>query len=135
MNYNDIKRKVMPGDIITSSKYKAWVVKEVLSQDVYKDEDAGKYGIDDKSYIDLEFIDTKGEYHHWKSNMDGGVLGYREDIQKAINDVIDRDFKKLFYEERFSIWEVTKVLQDKGFSQEDIYSSLLRCIGDLHWED
>lgn len=135
MNYNDIKRKVMPGDIITFSTYKGWTVKEVLSQDVYRDEDAGKYGIDDKSYIDLEFIDTEGKYHHWKSNMDGGVLGYHEDIQKVINDVIDKDFKKFFYGERLSIWEVTKAIQNEGFSQEDAYNSLLRCIGDLHWED
>ena len=135
MNYNDIKRKVMPGDIITSSNYKAWTVKEVLSQDVYRDEDAVKYDIDDKSYIDLEFIDTEGGYHHWRSDTDGGVLGYREDIQKAVNDVIDKDFKKFFYGERLSIWEVTEALKNKGFNQGEIFGSLLRCIGDLHWEE
>lgn len=134
MNYNDIKRKVMPGDVI-SCKGKGWKVKEVLSQDVYKDEDAGKYGIEDRSYIDLEFTDINEGYHHWKSNIDSGTVLYKEEVERVFNDVIDKDFKKFFYGERLSIWEVTKVLQDKGFSQEDIYSSLLRCIGDLHWED
>lgn len=140
MNYNDIKRKVMPGDAISCkdkvwNTIKNWKVKEVLSQDVYKDEDAGKYGIDDKSYIDLEFKDTNGGYHHWKSNIDGGTVVYKEDVEKVVNAVIDKDFKKFFYGERLSIWEVTKAIQNEGFSQEDAYNSLLRCIGDLHWED
>lgn len=124
----------MPGDAI-SCKGKSWKVKEVLSQDVYKDEDSGRYGIEDKSYIHIEFKDTNGGYHHWKSNIDSGTVIYKEEVEKVINGVIDKDFKKLFYEERLSIWEVTKAIQNEGFSQEDTYNSLLRCIGDLHWED
>lgn len=134
MNYNDIKRKVMPGDVI-SCKGNSWRVKEVLSQDVYKDEDSGKYGIEDRSYIDLEFKDTNGGYHHWKSNIDSGTVLYKEEVERVFNDVIDKDFKKFFYGERLSIWEVTRAIQNEGFSKEDTYNSLLRCIGGLHWED
>ena len=140
MNYNDIKRKVMPGDSISCrdkvwNTIKNWKVKEILSQDVYRDEDAGKYGIEDKSYIHIEFKDTNEGYHYWKSNLDGGTVVYKEDLQKVINDVIDKDFKKFFYGERLSILEVTRVLKDEGFGQEEIFASLLRCIGGLHWED
>lgn len=29
-------------------------------------------------YYDIEFVDTKGNYRHWKSYFDGGYIQYKE---------------------------------------------------------
>ena len=29
-------------------------------------------------YYDVEFVDTKGNYRHWKSYFDGGYIQYKE---------------------------------------------------------
>lgn len=41
-------------------------------------------------YYDVEFKDTKGDYHHWKSYFDGGHIEYknRQDMETRIHAII-----------------------------------------------
>ena len=52
---------ILPGDRITAFGYR-FTVETVLFQDWYGEKDG----------FDVEFTDTKGNYHHWKQNQDGG---------------------------------------------------------------
>ena len=52
-------KKIVKGDKITAFGY-TFEVDEVIYQDYYM----GNY--------DVEFLDTRGGYHHWKSEFDGG---------------------------------------------------------------
>lgn len=51
--------KIVKGDKITALGY-TFEVDEVIYQDYYM----GNY--------DVEFLDVRGGYHHWKSEFDGG---------------------------------------------------------------
>ena len=49
-------------------------IAEILSQDCYNcDWD------ESRSYVDIEFKDQHGGYHHYKSHLDGGRVLYRKD--------------------------------------------------------
>lgn len=66
------QRKLEVGDIINCKGVKA-EIKEILFQDAYIDD----FVPDDRKYIDIEFKDTKGQYRHWKSHLDGGTVMYK----------------------------------------------------------
>ena len=51
--------KIFVGDTICALGY-SFTVGEIIYQDYY----AGNW--------DVEFLDTDGGYHHWKSEFDGG---------------------------------------------------------------
>lgn len=53
--------RVCTGDSITALGY-TFEVAEIIYQDCYK----GNY--------DVEFLDPRGGYHHWKSEFDGGHI-------------------------------------------------------------
>jgi len=53
--------RVCTGDSITALGY-TFEVAEIIYQDCYK----GNY--------DVEFLDPRGGYHHWKSEFDGGYI-------------------------------------------------------------
>jgi hypothetical protein len=66
------KKRIVPGDKITALGY-TFTVSEILYQDYYgKKENAG-IGSDCFGF-DIEFLDPKGNYHHWKQNQDGGFV-------------------------------------------------------------
>lgn len=66
------KRKLAEGDKVRCQG-RTFMVKEILSQDFYIcDWD------DARSYVDIEFKDERGGYHHWKSNLDGGEVLYKD---------------------------------------------------------
>lgn len=62
--------KIQPGDRITAAG-RSFVVGSVLYQDWYGARSDAGPGSDCWGY-DVEFKDTKGAYHHWKQNQDGG---------------------------------------------------------------
>lgn len=67
------KREAEVGDKV-ECKGMSFTIKEILFQDCYNcDYD------DSRSYMDLEFKDLNGGYHHWKSHLDGGKIIYKED--------------------------------------------------------
>lgn len=82
------KRKLVSGDTIVSMGVSV-VIREVLSQDLYNDE----YD-DSRSYVDIEFLDSKGMYRHWKSSLDGGYVRYFDD-GNVYNELSDGTKKKL----------------------------------------
>lgn len=89
MTQENILREVRVGDTI-KVKSRSYEVGEILSQDCHKDTDSVRYGIEDKSYIDLEFNDVKGKYHHWKSQLDGGYVLYKNSLNIIeYSDLID----------------------------------------------
>ena len=53
--------QVCVGDSITALHY-TFEVAQIIYQDCYK----GNY--------DVEFLDPRGGYHHWKSEFDGGRI-------------------------------------------------------------
>lgn len=72
------KRRLREGDIIESRGVR-FKIKEILSQDFYIcDWD------DSRSYVDIEFKDINGGYHHWKSTQDGGKVIYVYGDEKGI---------------------------------------------------
>ena len=63
---NEIK-KVKIGDKIRA-KGCTFEVAEILSQDIWIGWE------NDEVVYYLEFLDTKGKYHYWKSDSDGGYV-------------------------------------------------------------
>ena len=53
--------RVCVGDIITALGH-SYTVGKIIYQDYYQ----GNY--------DVEFLDDRGGYHHWKSEFDGGRI-------------------------------------------------------------
>lgn len=80
----NIERELQVGDSITSKGVKA-TIKEIISQDSH----IPKGDSFVNAYIDIEFIDDKGNYRNWKSELDGGTIEYKKSsngiLQKAIN--------------------------------------------------
>ena len=53
--------RVCIGDSITAFGH-TFEVAKIIYQDCYK------------GYYDVEFLDPRGGYHHWKSEFDGGYI-------------------------------------------------------------
>ena len=62
--------KILPGDKISALGEKA-IVDKIIYQDFFGYKRAAAPGSDCFGF-DIEFIDTKGNYRHWKQNQDGG---------------------------------------------------------------
>lgn len=58
--------RVCVGDIIQALG-RFYTVDKIIYQDCYK----GNY--------DVEFLDSHGDYHHWKSEFDGGRIIQNDD--------------------------------------------------------
>lgn len=58
------------GDKVTALGL-SFTIDRVLSQDYFGDAPPSPYS--DFWGFDCEFIDTKGQYHHWKQNQDSGA--------------------------------------------------------------
>lgn len=79
----EIKRRLRPGDAINCKGARV-TIRKVLFQDCYIDE--YKYRGEDRSYIDIEFIDMYGMYRHWKSGLDGGSVRYLDCKDSGFNE-------------------------------------------------
>ncbi len=64
-NLYEKELEVKIGDVIACKGYQIKIAK-ILSQDTYFYQGEPIY--------DVEFQDGNGEYHHWKSNLDGGYV-------------------------------------------------------------
>ena len=65
------EKKIEVGDTIVAKRIRAKIA-ELLYFDRYVEEKNGTYGI----FYDVEFIDTNGNYRHWKSYFDGGHVEF-----------------------------------------------------------
>lgn len=70
------ERELQPGDMIHACGISV-TIEQVLFQDYYVDENPGQVG-SNRSYIDIEFLDTNNQYRHYKSHLDGGYWTYSE---------------------------------------------------------
>lgn len=67
-----VKRPLAVGDSVKCGGERVTIGK-ILFQDAYHANlRPGEKGISD--YYDIEFEDSKGNYRHWKSNVDGGIV-------------------------------------------------------------
>ena len=57
-----MKHEIQIGDSITAQGY-TFKVSKILYQDFW-----------DRFGYDVEFLDDKGRYHHWKQSEDGGTV-------------------------------------------------------------
>ena len=135
-------RDVERGDIIICKSIRA-IVDKILFQDLYNSEDITR------SYADIEFKDQNGNYHHWKSGLDGGYIDYYDDenmmdefasdIEDVTNDCIrELQSNDIDTSVRFTYF---KVVGDKaylysgcekyGFVDLNNYSSDEECFANL----
>ena len=63
---------IMTGDRITAYGL-TFSVGTILFQDFYGHQENACFGSDCFGF-DCEFLDSKGNYHHWKQNQDGGFV-------------------------------------------------------------
>ena len=127
MKSSEIKRKLEVGDVIVKGGTKQ-VIGEILSQDCYKDEDAAKYGLEDRSYIEVEFKDTKGAYHSWKSSVDGGSVIYKSSNCKG-------KFRDMLFKQGKTVGEINDVLVKEGYKKSEIYQCMVDVLGDMCFRD
>lgn len=84
-----ILRELKVGDKIQSRGITVQI-KEILHQDAYFPD----YLPEDRHYIDIEFKDINGSYRHWKSNIDGGNVIYKdskyEELRGKMKEFYDR---------------------------------------------
>lgn len=117
--------KLKVGDTIVV-KGRSYEIGEIYEQDFYDDADSRKYNLSDKSYIDIEFKDTKGKYHHWKSNIDGGHVIYADSGVQM--------FSKYFLTGDNTLNDtVLRMLESKQRVQ-DVLNVIMNTIGDTMWE-
>lgn len=75
-----VKRPLAVGDSVKCRGERVTIGK-ILSQDAYHANlRPGEKGISD--YYDIEFEDSKGNYRHWKSNIDGGIVILNSNAEK-----------------------------------------------------
>lgn len=87
--------KVRPGDVITDRSGTSFMVFKILYQDWYGSRENA--GISDCYGYDVEFIDDRNRYHHWKENQDGGhvqracqYIEFWQDVYGATATIIRR---------------------------------------------
>lgn len=64
-NFKVMVKTIEVGNLIICQGQKIKVV-EILTQE--------SYFFQGEAIYNIEFRDEKGEYHHWKSNIDGGFI-------------------------------------------------------------
>ena len=108
--------------------YKGTTVKiqEIYNQDFFRCPDDGG---DDRSYIDIEFSDEKGRYRRWRSSQ-GGYFTYKGNKSA----IFDR-FKELYKNTNTPLKVVVTILKNEGFDDKEIYSTILKVMGDLVWSE
>ena len=75
-----VKRPLAVGDSVKCRGERVTIGK-ILSQDAYHANlRPGEKGTSD--YYDIEFEDSKGNYRHWKSNIDGGIVILNSNTEK-----------------------------------------------------
>ena len=129
----NMKRKLEVGDFIKVRGIKV-EIGEILYQYFYKDEynhtNSTIEGISDRSYIDIEFKDSNGNYRHWKSHLDGGEFEYKGGGTKPpAKDM----FIKLFVERGMTLQDTWSLMGSRGYSQTDISVAVLAVIGSCTW--
>ena len=69
--------EIQPGDIVVVQKFgiRATIDKLYYSFRCVEWHTERKEFV---KYYDIEFVDTKGNYRHWKSYFDGGYIQYKE---------------------------------------------------------
>lgn len=117
VNYDLIEQKPMfrrdlePGDYI-SCHGTGSIIRSFYNQEVYNDSSNIE-----RSYCHCEFLDTKGQYRSWKSNVDGGQLSYFDEGNL---------FDELLPEEKEAIMDMvkdcTRVMRTQGI---DVYDRLI----------
>ena len=68
---------IQPGDIVVVPKFGIRATIDKL----YYSFRCVEWHTEKKKYVkyyDIEFVDTKGNYRHWKSYFDGGYIQYKE---------------------------------------------------------
>ena len=88
-----VKRPLAVGDSVKCRGERVTIGK-ILSQDAYHANlRPGEKGTSD--YYNIEFEDSKGNYRHWKSNIDGGIVILNSNTEKlsrylsALSNTID----------------------------------------------
>lgn len=133
--YKVMKEELKVGDYIIckGSKVK---IGQILYQDFYPH----PYN-PERSYIDIEFRDTKGKYRHWKSDQDGGTIEYADpkcgnteyaDPKGAIMDKIKNSniLDALLIERGLTVGATFNYLKGKGYAEEVVYSVLIDYLKD-----
>lgn len=134
-------------------------IQEIYNQDFYDDADSRKYGLPDKSYIDIEFKDHKGKYRRWRSNVDGGKIIYAGTGSRMFSEykpssftyywkfnpdggrIIDTGsgnimFSKYFLTGNYSLKDaILKMQKNDRVDARCILSAVIETIGDTVWED
>lgn len=117
--------KLKVGDSIVV-RGKSYEIAEIYEQDFYDDADSRKYNLSDKSYIDIEFKDIKGKYHHWKSNIDGGHVIYADSGVQL--------FSKYFLTGENTLNDTVLRMLEFKQSVQDVLNVIMNTIGDTVWE-
>lgn len=117
--------KLKVGDSIVV-RGKSYEIAEIYEQDYYDDVDSRKYELPDRSYIDIEFKDTKGKYHHWKSNIDGGHVIYADSGVQL--------FSKYFLTGENTLNDTVLRMLEFKQSVQDVLNVIMSTIGDTMWE-
>lgn len=77
-------RDLEPGDSIASQGMR-FEIKEILFQDCYNCE-----WDESRSYVDIEFKDPNGGYHHCKSNLDGGQVIWNRKTSVTLSSILSK---------------------------------------------
>ena len=121
----DMVRPLEVGDYIY---YKGTTVKinEIYNQDFFR---CPNDGGEDRSYVDIEFSDEKGRYRRWRSSQ-GGYFTYKGNRSA----IIDR-FTELYKNTEIPLKVVVNILKCEGFDDKEIYTTILKVMGNLVWSE
>lgn len=110
---------VKPRDLVIGDRIEcngaSRTVLRMLHQEVYSD---GVY--------DVEFLDGLGRYCHWKSNVDGGNVVYRDGIFEK-DDTLEFCSRKSELE-KFASGEVYEIPVNRAALNSDVSRAILNCI-------
>ena len=123
--YKVMKEELKVGDYIICKGNKV-KIGEVLSQDFYL-----SYYNPERSYIDIEFRDTKGKYRHWKSTQDGGTIEYADPKGDIVDEIKNSNIlDALLIERGLTVGDTFNYLKGKGYAEEVLYSVLIDYLKD-----
>lgn len=111
--------EVREGDVIHACG-KFVRVCEILTQDFVP---ADKYR--PEAYLDLEFLDQKGDYRHYKSIFDGGILYREKDFVSSYDEEVSETVKRhvdAYFASHLSKYEMQEVWHKSNHPEEaDLY--------------